>query len=136
MADVGTGRSGGGDGPNAACEAWGLLVATRIDDCSLWQAVWLAPDADADILLVPVHPQTGETWTPDTATSVYPVPLPFGIWLWLVFPEPPLLYGVLRDDLPMPGPRHLFRVDPAAFRRTLVRLPAVRTRGCAFNRES
>jgi hypothetical protein len=112
VADVGTGRSGGGGGPNAACEACVLLVATRIDDCSLWQAVWLAPDAE------------------------YPVPLPFGIWLWLVFPEPPLPYGVLCDDLPMPRPRHLFRVDPAAFRRTLVRLPAVRTRGCAFNRES
>ncbi|MFB7368617.1 hypothetical protein ACFC0D_02020 [Streptomyces sp. NPDC056222] len=34
-----------GDGPNMACEACGLPVATRIDDCSLWQAVWLAPDA-------------------------------------------------------------------------------------------
>ncbi|KJS62333.1 hypothetical protein [Streptomyces rubellomurinus] len=35
----------GGDGPNMACEACGLPVASRIDDCSLWQAVWLAPDA-------------------------------------------------------------------------------------------
>ncbi|MBL3671498.1 hypothetical protein JL475_37595 [Streptomyces sp. M2CJ-2] len=34
-----------GDGPNLACEACGLPVASRIDDCSLWQAVWLAPDA-------------------------------------------------------------------------------------------
>lgn len=34
-----------GDGPNMACEACGLPVASRIDDCSLWQAVWLAPDA-------------------------------------------------------------------------------------------
>ncbi|MGW2696682.1 hypothetical protein [Streptomyces sp. NPDC001296] len=34
-----------GDGPNMACEACGLPVANRIDDCSLWQAVWLAPDA-------------------------------------------------------------------------------------------
>lgn len=34
-----------GDGPNMACEACGLPVASRIDDCSLWQAVWLAPEA-------------------------------------------------------------------------------------------
>lgn len=34
-----------GDGPNMACEACGLPVASRIDDCSLWQAVWLAPNA-------------------------------------------------------------------------------------------
>jgi hypothetical protein len=35
----------GGDGPNMACEQCGRGVATRVDDCSLWQAVWLAPDA-------------------------------------------------------------------------------------------
>ncbi|MEV7416314.1 hypothetical protein [Streptomyces sp. NPDC089919] len=35
----------GADGPNLACEGCGLPVASRIDDCSLWQAVWLAPDA-------------------------------------------------------------------------------------------
>ena len=35
----------GATGPNMACEACGLPVASRIDDCSLWQAVWLAPDA-------------------------------------------------------------------------------------------
>ncbi|MFB7591507.1 hypothetical protein [Streptomyces sp. NPDC056169] len=35
----------GRDGPNLACERCGLPVATRIDDCSLWQAVWLEPDA-------------------------------------------------------------------------------------------
>ncbi|MEU1465705.1 hypothetical protein ABZ467_34655 [Streptomyces sp. NPDC005727] len=35
----------GADGPNLACEACGLPVASRIDDCSLWQAVWLALDA-------------------------------------------------------------------------------------------
>jgi len=33
------------DGPNMACQACGRPVASRIDDCSLWQAVWLAPDA-------------------------------------------------------------------------------------------
>lgn len=33
------------DDPNMACEACGLPVASRIDDCSLWQSVWLAPNA-------------------------------------------------------------------------------------------
>jgi hypothetical protein len=35
----------GRDGPNLACARCGRPVATRIDDCSFWQAVWLAPDA-------------------------------------------------------------------------------------------
>ncbi|MEU8777059.1 hypothetical protein [Streptomyces sp. NPDC048606] len=35
----------GRDGPNLACEACGLAVATRMDDCGLWQGVWLEPDA-------------------------------------------------------------------------------------------
>jgi hypothetical protein len=95
-----------------------------------------AHDADADILLVPDHPQTGETWTPaNPAASAYSVPLPFGVWLWLVFPEPYLTVpasggmpdGVLRDDLPAPRPRHRFRADSGAFQHTLVRLPAVRS---------
>lgn len=45
-------RSGGyccgidtADGPNVACATCALPVATRIDDCSLWQATWLAPNA-------------------------------------------------------------------------------------------
>ncbi|MFE4052912.1 hypothetical protein [Streptomyces sp. YIM B13518] len=235
----------GADGPNMACETCGLPVASRIDDCSLWQAVWLAPDAvhrrpiadvvplpwaesaaegkgtppfepitawagprlgthhwwswspqweaaagralahllaasegrpvavpdglaeevfqrsldallpagptarravlagpelpspdaDADILLVPVHPQTGELWSPAEATSAYRVPLPFGVWRWLAFPEPHLSApasgvmpdGVLRDDPPAPRPCHLFRADPGVFRHALVRLPAVRS---------
>ncbi|WP_371573099.1 hypothetical protein [Streptomyces sp. NBC_01314] len=237
----------GADGPNMACEACGLPVASRIDDCSLWQAVWLAPNAvrrrrvdavgaaplswaeltaeakgtppfepitrwgspsgpnqwwswspqweaaagralahllvasegrpvtvpgglitemfqraldallpagppargavlagpglpaperDADILLVPVHPRTGETWAPvDPVASAYPVPLPFGVWLWLAFSQPHLPVpasgvmpdGVLRDDPPAPRPRYLFRVDREVFQHTLVRLSAVRS---------
>ncbi|MEW2396771.1 hypothetical protein [Streptomyces sp. NPDC046862] len=252
----------GADGPNMACETCGLAVASRIDDCSLWQAVWLAPDAvrrlpadgseaaplsweeltaegkrtppfepiatwgsrlgldhwwswsprweaaagralahllaasegrpvtvpdgllkevfqraldallpagpparravlagpglpasdaDADMLLVPTHPQTGQTWTPTGPTGLaglaglagpagptapgYPVPLPFGVWLWLAFPEPHLPDpasggmpdGVLRDDPPAPRPHRLFRADPGAFQHTLARLPAVRS---------
>ncbi|WP_329380293.1 hypothetical protein OG625_14620 [Streptomyces sp. NBC_01351] len=35
----------GRDGPNLACEGCGSAVATRTDDCGLWQAVWLEPDA-------------------------------------------------------------------------------------------
>ncbi|MER7856406.1 hypothetical protein ABTZ98_28195 [Streptomyces bacillaris] len=90
------------------------------------------PDAGADIALVPVHPQTGEAWTPDTAAV--PVPLPFDVWRWLAFPRPHravpasggLPDGVLRDDPPAPHPRSLFRADPGVFRHTLARLPAAR----------
>ncbi|WP_149551535.1 hypothetical protein [Streptomyces marokkonensis] len=237
----------GADGPNMACEACDLPVATRIDDCSLWQAVrlspgavhrvpvdgihpaplswvelaekaektppfepiatwggWLganhywswspqweaaagqalahllvasqgqpvqapdglaadvfqraldvllpagtpkrravlagpghpSPDASADILLVPVHPQTGQTWTPAGPTApAYLVPLPLGVWLWLVSPEPNLplppsgrmAQDILRDD-PLPLlPNDLFRADWGTFQHTLVRLPAVRS---------
>ncbi len=35
----------GRDGPNLACEGCGRPVATRMDDCGLWQTVWLEPDA-------------------------------------------------------------------------------------------
>jgi hypothetical protein len=35
----------GRDGPNLACERCGREVATRIDDCTYWQAVWLHPPA-------------------------------------------------------------------------------------------
>ena len=237
----------GADGPNMACEACGLPVATRVDDCSLWQAVRLSsdgvhrvpvdgvhakplswaelaaegertplfepvgtwggrsgsshywswsprweaaagqalahllvasqrqpvkvpdgltaevfqraldallpagppkrravlagpgqpsPDAGVDILLVPIHPQTGRTWTPaDPTASAYVVPLPLGVWLWLVSPQPylpvpasgRLPQDVLRDDPLPPLPNYLFRADWGTFRHTLVRLPAVRS---------
>ncbi|MGW4233189.1 hypothetical protein ACWEF9_28645 [Streptomyces sp. NPDC004980] len=32
-------------GPNLACEGCGRAVATRMDDCGLWQTVWLEPEA-------------------------------------------------------------------------------------------
>ncbi|MEV7343883.1 hypothetical protein [Streptomyces sp. NPDC093544] len=35
----------GSDGPNLACEQCGRAVASRVDDCSLWQSVRFAPDA-------------------------------------------------------------------------------------------
>ncbi|MGW2275413.1 hypothetical protein [Streptomyces yangpuensis] len=34
----------GRDGPNLACGGCGRPVATRMDDCGLWQTVWLEPD--------------------------------------------------------------------------------------------
>jgi hypothetical protein len=95
-----------------------------------------APDTDADIVLVPTHPQTGDLWSPaGPAPSPHPVPLPFGVWMWMAFPEPPLHRpasgtlpdGVLRDDPPPPRPPHLFRADAGTFRYTLTRLPASRS---------
>ncbi|WP_406424919.1 hypothetical protein [Streptomyces sp. NBC_01589] len=91
-------------------------------------------DAGVDILLVPVHPQTGQTWTPASpVASAYPVPLPLGVWLWLVSAQPylpvPASGGipqdVLRDDPLPPRPNYLFRADRGTFQHTLVRLPAV-----------
>lgn len=35
----------GRNGPNLACEGCGHAVATRMDDCTLWQVVWLEPCA-------------------------------------------------------------------------------------------
>ncbi|MGA5816612.1 hypothetical protein ACPC54_01925 [Kitasatospora sp. NPDC094028] len=93
------------------------------------------PATDADLLLVPTHPQTGETWSPlDGAAPAYLVPLPFEVWLWLAFPRPHLTVpasggmpdGVLRDDPPAPHAPYRFRIDPGVFRSTLVRLPQVR----------
>lgn len=68
------------------------------------------------------------------AASAYLVPLPLGVWLWLVAPQPYLPVpasgripqDVLRDD-PLPLlPHYLFRADRRTFQHTLVRLPAVR----------
>ncbi|MEV7864671.1 hypothetical protein AB0P17_00870 [Streptomyces sp. NPDC088124] len=95
-----------------------------------------ASSEDTSILLVPSHPQTGETWAP-ADPAPYLVPLPFGVWLWLAFPGPELPVpasgtlpaGTLRDDFDPPAPRpgRLFRADPEVLRHTLVRLPAVRS---------
>ncbi|WP_399880039.1 hypothetical protein ACGH7X_00235 [Streptomyces sp. BBFR51] len=95
-----------------------------------------APSRDVSIIFVPSHPQTGKTWAPADPLP-YLVPLPFGVWLWLAFPRPDLPApssvappaGTLRDDFGPPTlrPRHLFRADSEVFRRTLVRLPNVRS---------
>lgn len=95
-----------------------------------------APEAGADILLVPIHPRTGRTWAPaDPAASAALVPLPLGVWLWMAFPQSyprvPALgrlpRSVLRDDPLPPHPNHSFWADRETFRHTLVRLPAVRS---------
>ncbi|WP_433545947.1 hypothetical protein ACQPZG_12895 [Streptomyces sp. CA-294286] len=92
-----------------------------------------APGPDADIVLVPTHPQTGETWAPSgPAAAAHRVPLPFGVWLGLALPRPHLPApasgtvprGVVRDDPPPPHPRTLFRADAGILRHTLDRLPA------------
>ncbi|MCF3118981.1 hypothetical protein IPZ68_04550 [Streptomyces arenae] len=95
-----------------------------------------AAETGADILLVPVHPRTGRTWTPEgPAAAAYAVPLPLGVWLWLAFPRPHvpipasgvLPEGVLRDDPLPPRPMALFRADRGTFRHTMARLPAARS---------
>ncbi|MGW3917035.1 hypothetical protein ACWEBX_36895, partial [Streptomyces sp. NPDC005070] len=45
----------GADGCNMACEACDLPVASRVDDCSLWQQVRLGPDAVRRVRLDGVH---------------------------------------------------------------------------------
>ncbi|WP_321170753.1 hypothetical protein [Embleya scabrispora] len=98
-------------------------------------------DDDADIVLVPGHPQTGEAW--QSPAPVAAVPLAAEVWMYLAFhqdrhdrrhqcdrlPIPAsggMPEGVLRDD---PLPRHpwsRFRPAGPLFLRTLVGLPAVR----------
>lgn len=90
------------------------------------------PGADSDLVLVPQHPQTGETWR--TAITAHRVPLPFPVWRHLAFRDDHALpavtggfpEGVLRDDPLPPHPNGPFRPDPYVFTWTLARQPAVR----------
>lgn len=68
----------GRDGPNLACAQCGQPVATRIDDCSLWQAVWFAPNA---VRALPDNQPTGWTsgWEWQKWPAVPPV-APDGSW--------------------------------------------------------
>ncbi|WP_431969257.1 hypothetical protein [Actinacidiphila sp. bgisy160] len=70
----------GRDGPNLACEHCGQPVATRIDDCSLWQAVRFAPRAVRRIPTGDPAPQAAD-WQA-LATEVHPTPPvgPSGAW--------------------------------------------------------
>ena len=220
----------GRDGPNLACQRCGQAVATRIDDCSLWQATRFVPDAvrripcdgpslepatwktlidqrqvvppieplglwnprweaaigaalasllaatsgdrvvapaglltdtfgratdvlvppgartkrlalagpelpwtaqDADVVLVPRHPQTGAAW--ESNESITAVSLDFDVWAYLAFdegrsfaPTGGMPGDVLRDD-PLPlRPHQLFAPDLMVFLHALARLPAVR----------
>jgi hypothetical protein len=90
------------------------------------------PAPDADILLVPLHPQTGRAWQPSAPATT--VPLDADGWIYLAFHEGrsmvPATDGlpgdVLRDDpLPM-RPSSRFDPDAVVFHHTLARLPAVR----------
>lgn len=83
----------------------------------------------AELVLVPVHPQTGEVWQPNGAAVA--VPVDATLWADLAFPPHRtrlpvvggLPDGVERDDPlpphPLPGP------SSGAFRHTLARIPAV-----------
>ncbi|SEC33740.1 hypothetical protein SAMN04489727_3395 [Amycolatopsis tolypomycina] len=86
----------------------------------------------ADLLLVPIHPQTGDLWQP--RGGAVPVPLDAGLWAELAFPphrtrlpvSGGLPAGVERDDPLPPHPLCPFQPSSHAFRYTLARLPAVR----------
>ncbi len=68
----------GRDGPNLACAQCGQPVATLIDDCSLWQAVWFAPNA---VRALRDNQPTGGTtgWEWQKGQAVPPV-APDGSW--------------------------------------------------------
>ncbi|MFG3583227.1 hypothetical protein [Streptomyces sp. NPDC047990] len=86
----------------------------------------------AELVLVPVHPQTGEMWRPSGGAVA--VPLEAGLWAELAFPPHRtrlpavggLPTGVERDDPLPPHPPTRFRPSGKAFRHTLARTPAVR----------
>ncbi|MER8041748.1 hypothetical protein [Streptomyces sp. NPDC094032] len=86
----------------------------------------------ADLLLVPVHPQTGEPWQPRTGAVL--VPMDAALWAELAFPPHRtrlpavggLPAGVERDD-PLPlHPQFMFEPSRKAFWSTLARTPAAK----------
>ncbi|MFG2503867.1 hypothetical protein ACGFSB_37360 [Streptomyces sp. NPDC048441] len=84
-----------------------------------------------ELVLVPVHPQTGEMWQPHGGGVA--VPVEATLWAELAFPSHRarlpavggLPTGVERDDPLPPHPWLPFRPSGAAFRYTLARMPAV-----------
>lgn len=62
----------GRDGPNLACVRCDQPVATRIDDCTLWQAVWLRPDA---VRCLPGDDYVREDWDTLVRTREYTPPV-------------------------------------------------------------
>ncbi|MFB7470435.1 hypothetical protein [Kitasatospora sp. NPDC056184] len=89
-------------------------------------------ESAGDLVLVPVHPQTGAVWQP--CTGAVPVPVDAALWAELAFPPHRtrlptvggLPAGVERDDPLPPYPRLPFQPSTGAFRYTLARMPAVR----------
>ncbi|MFI0722818.1 hypothetical protein [Streptomyces sp. NPDC021224] len=91
-----------------------------------------AGEPDAELLLVPVHPQTGEVWRPRGGAAA--VPVEAALWADMAFPQERtrlpvvggLPAGVERDDPLEPHPVMPFVPSHKAFRHTLARMPAVR----------
>ncbi|WP_127502385.1 hypothetical protein [Actinoplanes solisilvae] len=69
-----------GDEPNMRCVACGTPVATRIDDCGLWQAVWLHPPATR-VLDDGPGPHPALDWADlfDQRPGIPPTE-PYGVW--------------------------------------------------------
>ncbi|MEU8889234.1 hypothetical protein [Streptomyces sp. NPDC048442] len=70
--------------PNMACARCGRPVATRVDDCSLWQAVWLDPGAvrrlpggagDEPVV-------DWDTWVRERGRDPQPDPVARSYWRW------------------------------------------------------
>ncbi|WP_308191897.1 hypothetical protein [Kitasatospora humi] len=86
----------------------------------------------ADLVLVPIHPQTGEIWQPSGGAIA--VPMDAALWAELAFPPHRtrlpvvggLPAGVERNDPLPPHPQCPFQPSISAFRYTLARIPAVR----------
>ncbi|WP_234016799.1 hypothetical protein [Streptomyces sp. LaPpAH-108] len=83
----------------------------------------------ADLVLVPIHPQTGAVWQPHS--GAVPVPMDAALWAELAFPPHRtrlpavggLPSGTERDDPLPPHPSYPFQPSPYAFRNTLARMP-------------
>jgi hypothetical protein len=84
------------------------------------------------LVLVPVHPQTGQVWQP--RGGAVPVPMDAALWAELALPPHRtrlpvvggLPAGVERDDPLPPHPWYPFQPSREAFRFTLARMPTVR----------
>ncbi|WP_234334163.1 hypothetical protein [Streptomyces sp. NRRL B-1347] len=121
--------------PGSVAELFSLVLAELLPTGEATKRLDLAGPGlsapAAELVLVPVHPQTGEMWQPSGGAVV--VPLDATLWAELVFPPHRtrlptvggLPTGVERDD-PLPTHPWLpFRPSGDAFRYTLARMPAV-----------
>ncbi|GAA1617726.1 hypothetical protein [Actinoplanes couchii] len=90
------------------------------------------PPADGDLILVPVHPQTGQWWPApaSSSSSSRPIPLAWEAWRHLALdrvPKPALRsVPLLPDALPEQLPDRRLPPDGQIFLTTLARLPEVR----------